>query len=96
MMFPDQRHPAFFRHTARAKIHELAAAQSPAAQAGKLRVLARRELEAARAVATDPEDIRQLLHWQRRLERRGRKPKPPPPQEPKTVPMFSELEEAES
>ena len=63
-MFPDQRHPAFFRHI-------------------------------ARAVATDPEDIRQLLHWQRRLERRGRKPKPPP-QEPKTVPMFSELEEAES
>ena len=55
----------------------------------------RRELEAARAVATDPEDLRQLLHWQRRLERRGRKPKPPP-QEPKTVPMFSELEEIES
>ena len=54
MMFPDQRHPAFFRHTARAKIHELAAAQAPAAQAGKLRVLARRELEDARAVATDP------------------------------------------
>ena len=95
MMFPDQRHSAFFRHIARAKIHELAAAQAPAAQAGKLRVLARRELEAARAVASDPEDIRQLLHWQRRLERRGRKPKPPP-QEPKTVPMFSELEEIES
>jgi len=95
MMFPDQRHPAFFRHIARAKIHELAAAKAPATQAGKLRVLARRELEAARAVATDPEDIRQLLHWQRRLERRGRKPKLPP-QEPKTVPMFSELEEDES
>ena len=88
-------HPAFFRHLARAKIHEQAAAQAPAAQAGKLRVLARRELEAARAVATDPEDLRQLLHWQRRLERRGPKPKPPP-QEPKTVPMFSALEEIES
>ena len=83
MMFPDQRHPAFFRHIARAKIHELAAAkapaaQAPAAQAGKLRVLARRELEAARAVAADPEDIRQLLHWQRRLERRGPSQVEPP------------------
>ena len=91
MMFPDQRHPAFFRHLARAKIHKQAAAQAPAAQAGKLRVLARRELEAASAVATDPEDLRQLLHWQRPLERRWRKPKPPP-QEPKTVPMFEEIE----
>ena len=94
MMFPDQRHPAFFRHLARAKIHEQAAAQAPAAQAGKLRVLARRELEAARAVATDPEDLRQLLHWQRRLERRGASPSPR--RKPKTVPMFSELEEIES